>query len=422
MQQILNFPNTDCETIISMKPITIILTAAILIFINSAFTGLRNGQIAPPKGILVSTTDLSKIREMAASGLDPHKSNVDLFLHYIDSLMQASTAWPLLEEEVVISDRSSNDPIQLSSICGKLAYGSAIAWHLTGNKKYADKAKTLILDLSRTHGYRNAEHQDFHWGAQGILNLARGGTPYIYAADLLEGWTGWTKNHKLKYQIWLRDVMYPKVAWASRTRKNNWGVAASFSAALISYYLMDQKQWKLTEISPSPKKMSPKDAFESHNEYQLGRLKTSLDWKMDAKVALWGILPNGAIPEEIRRGTDPIDGDYLPSSGSGTEYTMTHIEHLTAHAEFLKRLGDNSLYDHVESDGSGSLFQAYMYVINNPIKSHCFTKNRINALYMAYNHYKDEAMLNSLKECGPGNISGQRLALFGRLTHPLNIH
>lgn len=402
-----------------MKYFTIIISLSALFSCNS----LPNKKVKmdPSKGILVSTMELSKIKEMAASGIEPHSTNVTIFLGYIDSLMQASSAWPPLKKEVIITDRSSKDPVQLSSDGGKLAYGTALAWHLTGNKDYAEKAKTLILDLSRTYGYRNAEHHDFHWGAQGILNLARGGTPYIYAADLLEGWTGWAEKDKLQYQIWLRDVMYPKVAWASRTRKNNWGVAASFSAALISYYLMDRKEWLLTEISPITQKLSPKAAFKSHNQYQLGRLKTSLDWKMDAKVALWGILPNGAIPEEIRRGEDPIDGDHLPSNGSGTGYTMTHIEHLTAHAEFLKRLGDNSLYDQVENDGSASLFQAYMYVINNPIKSHCFTKNRINALYMAYNHYKDMAILNSLKECGPGNISGQRLALYGRLTHPLTI-
>tara|TARA_R110002049_G_C9136414_1_gene559323 strand:+ start:701 stop:1918 length:1218 start_codon:yes stop_codon:yes gene_type:complete len=404
-----------------MKPITIILTATILFFSNTTLIMDRKSSKANPKGIFVSVKELNNIKELAASGMEPHRTNMTLFLHYIDSLMQASLAWPQLKEEVVITDRSSNDPVQLSSLGGKLAYGTAIAWHLTGNRKYAEKAKKLIMDLSNTHGYRNAEHLDFHWGAQGILNLARGGTPYIYAADLLEGYRNWGEDDKLKYQIWLRDVMYPKVAWASRTRKNNWGVAGSFSAALIAYYLMDHKQWQLTELSPIPQKMSPREAFESHNKNQLGRLKTSVDWKMDAKVALWGILPNGAIPEEIRRGKDPIDGDYLPSSGSGTEYTMTHIEHLTAHAEFLKRLGDNSLYDYIENDGSGSLFQAYMFVINNPIKSHCFTENRINALYMAYQYYKDKAMLNSLKECGPGNISGQRLALFGRLTHPLAI-
>lgn len=128
------------------------------------------------------------------------------------------------------------------------------------------------MDLTDTYGYRNEEHNDFHWGAQGILNLAREGKHYIHAADFLEGGTGWTQKNKLKYQIWLRDVMYPKVAWASRTRKNNWGVAASFSAALIAYYIMAQEQWQLTEISPTPQKMSLMEAFKSHNAYQLGRL------------------------------------------------------------------------------------------------------------------------------------------------------
>ena len=373
------------------------------------------------RGILVSIKELHEIKNMAKSGIEPYKTNVSAFIDFIDSLMQVSLNWPQLSGEIVISGGSSSEPIQLSSTGGKLAYGAAIAWHLTGKCKYANRAKELILDLTDTYGYRDANKKEFHWGAQGILNLARGGTPYIYAADLLQGWQGWSVADKLTYQIWLRAIMYNKVAWASRTRKNNWGAAGSFSAALISYYLMDHPQWKLLEISPSSKKLSPQKAFESHNAYQLGRLKTSIDWKMDAKVAQWGILPNGAIPEEIRRGKDPIDGDYLASNGSGTEYTMSHIEHLTAHAEFLLRLGDSSLYDNIENDGSGSLLQAYLFVINNPVKSHCFTPDRINALYMAYQYYKNPALLRSLKECGPGNISGQRLALFGRLTHSHNV-
>lgn len=358
---------------------------------------------------------------MGKSGIEPHNSNIEAFLDFIDRLIIASNTWPELSGEIVISDRSSSDSVQLSSDGGKLAYGTAIACHLTGDEKYAICSRKVILDLTDTYGYRNAEQSEFHWGAQGILNLARGGTPYIYAANLLEGWHGWSDEDKLNYQIWLWDIMYSKVAWASRTRKNNWGVSGSFSAAAISYYLMDHPDWKPKEISPRHQELSPNEAFDSYNFYQLGRLSTSEEWKMDAKVSLWGILPNGAIPEEIRRGNDPIDGAYLPSEGSGTNYSMTHIEHLTAHAEFLLRRGDNSLYDHVANDGSGSLRQAYLFLINNPIKSHRFTESRINALYMAYQYYKHPALLRSSKECGPGNISGQRLALFGRLTHSFNI-
>ena len=372
-------------------------------------------------GVLVSPKELSEIRKLAAEGVEPHQTNVTEFLKFIDTLMAASASWDELSGEVVVVGRSSQNPVQISSSGGKLAYGTALAWHLTGDPKYASKSRSVILDLTDTYGYRNAEEESFHWGAQGILNLSRGGTPYIYAADLLEGWEGWSAEDRLSYQVWLRDVMYPKVAWASRFRKNNWGVAGSFSAALIAWYLMDHPDWKLEELSPVELSLSPKEAFDAHNQYQIHRMKTTEEWKMDAKVDIWGILPHGGIPEEIRRGDDPIDGDHLPSDGSGTHYTMTHIEHLTAHAEFLRRLGDTSIYDNIEADGSGSLLQAYLFVIDNPIKSHCFTSARRNALYLAYDYYKHPALLRSLRECGPSNIEGQRMALFGRLTHPLNL-
>ncbi len=396
-----------------------------ILIIAGKFTYCQKiNEISPPKspkGILVSVEELQNIKEKAQQGLEPYRTNLNLLLKYTDSLMQVSKSWSDLTGEVTVFDRSSGNPIQISSTGGRLVYGTALAWHLSGDEKYAERAKELILDLTDTYGYRNSEEKEFHWGAQGILNLSRGGTPYIYAADLLEGWKGWTANDKLSYQVWLRDVMYNKVAWASRTRKNNWGVAGSFSAALIAFYLKDHPDWELEELSPVHQKLSPAEAFKSHNTYQIRRLSTSDEWKMDAKVSLWGILPNGAIPEEIRRGDDPIDGDYLPSFGSGTRYSMTHIEHLTAHAEFLLRRGDSSLYDHVANDGSGSLLQAYLFLIDNPKKSHCFPAARINALYMAYHYYKSPVMLKSLKECGPGSIEGMRLALFGRLTHPVDL-
>lgn len=397
-----------------MKFTFTIIFAFFLILSSSAKT-CNNSK----EGILVSGEELIRIRDLASKGIEPHYSNVKLLLNYIDELMQSSNKWGEISGEIVISDGSSSNPIQLSEQGGKLVYGTAIAWHLTQNEKYAVRCRELILDLTDTYGFRNSDKKEFHWGAQGILNLARGGTPYIYAACLLDGWNGWANEDKLGFQVWLRDVMYPKVAWASRSRKNNWGVAGSFSATVISYYLMNQKNWILKEASPKRLKLSPQQAFNAHNECQIHRLSTSQEFKMDAKESLWGILPNGAIPEEIRRGNDPINGDYLASNGSGTNYTMTHIEHLIAHAEFLHRLGDNSIYSNVAADGSGSLLKAILFVIDNPVKSHCFTSDRMNALYMAYNFYKHPAILKSIEKCGLSNISGQRLALYGRLTHPI---
>jgi hypothetical protein len=372
--------------------------------------------ITGPRGFLVSTEELNEIRNKAITKIEPFYTNVGDFLFFIDSLIKESENWPSLTGEIVVK-RSASHPIQLSASGGKLVYGTAIAWHITRDAKYAKLSRQLILDLTDTYGYRDFNRDKFHYGSQGILNLARGGTPYIFAADLLEGWEGWSEDDKLTYQIWLRDVQYPKVAWASRYRKNNWGVAGSFSAAAIAFYLMDHPDWLLKEFNPFEINLSPQDAFNAHNTLQIKRQNTSEEWKMDAKTFLWGIQSNGAIPEEIRRGNDPVDGDYLPSEGSGTHYTMTYIEHLTAHAEFLHQRGDNSLYENCEPDGSGSLLQAYLFVIDNPLGSHCFTIDRRNALYIAYSYYKHPALLRSIKACGKSNIAGQRLALYGRLTH-----
>jgi len=397
-------------------------------------------------GVLVSVAELADIRDAAASGLEPHAANVAEFIAFVDGLNEASRGWPELSGEVVVDAPSSGDPVQLSSDGGRLVYGLAIAWHLAGDEEYARRAREMILDLTDTHGYRDASTTEFRFGGQGTLNLARGGTPYIYAAVLLEGWRGWTAEDKLAYQEWLRDVMYTKVAWASRFSKNNWGVAGSFSSALMAWYLGDHPDWQLEEVSPyvlpqsevvdytrppdlhwllldpgNRLRLTPQQAFEAHNAYQIGRMLTTEEWRLDGLASIWGIQRNGAIPDEILRGPDPVDGDYLPSEGPGTNYTMTSIEHLTAHAEFLRRRGDRSIFDHVSADGSGSLLQAYRFVIDNPLGSHCFPSGTRNALYVAYRYYEHPALLRSIEECGESNIEGHRLALYGRLTHPLPI-
>ncbi|MEX2569019.1 MAG: hypothetical protein WD431_23960 [Cyclobacteriaceae bacterium] len=86
-------------------------------------------------GVLVSAAELAEIRSKALKGVEPYRQNYKEFLHFTDSLMETSLQWPKLPGEVVISGRSSTDPIQLSSTGAKLAYGTAIAWHLTGEEK-----------------------------------------------------------------------------------------------------------------------------------------------------------------------------------------------------------------------------------------------------------------------------------------------
>jgi len=109
------------------------------------------------KGILISLQEVAEIKELAKKGIEPHTSNVQLFLEFINDLIDSSQTWEKLEGEVVIFDRSASDPLQLSSLGGKLAYGTALAWHLTGDEKYAELCRQQILNLSKTYGFRNAD-------------------------------------------------------------------------------------------------------------------------------------------------------------------------------------------------------------------------------------------------------------------------
>ena len=141
---------------------------------------IQDGDVqAGPAGVLVSVEELLDIQYQSAMGQEPHATNVAEFIEFVDRLNESSRGWPELSGEVVVRSPSSSDPIQLSADGGRLVYGLAIAWHLTGNEQYAWRAREMILDLTDTHGYRDHLAREFRFGAQGILNLARGGTPYI---------------------------------------------------------------------------------------------------------------------------------------------------------------------------------------------------------------------------------------------------
>ena len=318
---------------------------------------------------------------------------------------------------------------------------------------YAQSAKEKILDLTDTYGYVTKNGSSVHeWNAsnQAILNLARGGIPYIYAADLLDGY--FTPTEKKKFQIWLKEEVYPKVSWASRVRKNNWGVAGSCTASIIADYLSDSGimlcefgyntstglfwDGKLSDLNW--KEISTQDAFTQHNDLQVKRMSAKPNDRMDSPIPditvaegqslnLWGILANGAIPDELRRGANGtynttawVTADYILKEGSGFTYTLSFLDHLIAHAEFLRRRGITKIYDHVENDGSASLLKAIKFVINNPIKSYYFTDQHSSALFFAYDYYKDTSILYSIKS-NPvqANIDGQRMAVFGPLIRPI---
>ncbi len=144
----------NLEIIVEMK---ILCLSIFIVIIAGEFTYCQKiNELSPlnsPKGILVSVQELQDIKAKAKQGLEPYSTNLKLFFNFIDSLMQVSKSWSELNGEITVSNRSSSNPIQISSTGGKLVYGTALAWQLTGDEKYAERAKELILDLTDTYGY-----------------------------------------------------------------------------------------------------------------------------------------------------------------------------------------------------------------------------------------------------------------------------
>src|SRR5262249_35588684 len=160
---------------------------------------------------------------------------------------------------------------------------------------------------------------------------------------------------KLTFQTWLRDTVYPKVAWASRVRRNNWGSSGSLAASMIGDYLAN---WDTTlkENQPEARELTPLEAYNEHNDMQLQRMNTV--WKGDRRCDIWGIQPYGGIPDELRRGSTGCDGQYLNDNDDSYVYQITEVESLVFHAEFLRRRGDYRIYNNMNADGSGSLLAA----------------------------------------------------------------
>ncbi|THF73443.1 alginate lyase family protein [Cohnella fermenti] len=143
------------------------------------------------------------------------------------------------------------------------AYATALAYRLTGERRYATKAAEL-LDGWASVNRAFAEND-------GPLVSAYLGTGLLRAALLLKPFDGWTAARRAAWARWLTDVCLP--AWDGIPGRNNWW-NWSLLAQLTAYaYLEDM------------------DAFRSEVE----QLKAFLDASLDEE---------GFLPEETVRGAN----------------------------------------------------------------------------------------------------------------------
>ncbi|WPP48299.1 polysaccharide lyase family 8 super-sandwich domain-containing protein [Catalinimonas niigatensis] len=110
------------------------------------------------------------------------------------------------------------------------AYACALAYQLSGEEKYADKAFDFLSAWANTNTkYSNHD---------GSLVMAYSGTAMIMAAELLYHHQDWDEEDKKQFFFWTRNV-YGKASNEIRSRKNNWADWGRLGSILSAHLLDD---------------------------------------------------------------------------------------------------------------------------------------------------------------------------------------
>jgi DUF1680 family protein len=146
------------------------------------------------------------------------------------------------------------------------AYCSALAYRLSGEKKYGEKACYFLNAWSQTN-QKYSEHD-------GVLVMAYSGSGLLIAAELMQDTKIWKKNDKKRFEKWVSSV-YQKAVNEIRVHKNNWADWGRFGSLLAASFLNDKK-----EIQENVR-LIQSDLFDK-------------------------IAPDGSMPEETKRGNNGI--------------------------------------------------------------------------------------------------------------------
>ncbi len=192
------------------------------------------------------------------------------------------------------------------------AYACALAYQLSGKKKYANEALRFLNAWGRLNEKYSA--------ADGPLVMTYSGTALIIAAELLNNFKGWESADKAKFTKWAKEV-YRGAANEIRNRKNNWADWGRFGSILVADYLNDT-----TEMNENIR-LIKSDLFEK-------------------------ISDDGHMPEETRRGNN------------GIWYTYFSLAPITAASWVAYNATGQNIFKMKEGDKSIKTAVDYLFYYN----------------------------------------------------------
>lgn len=212
-------------------------------------------------GYLVSPADLADRIAKATQGVEPWSSAMAELVADADDGLAASPH-PAAHLDIPGTEGPFVDDTAT-------AYGLALAYAATGDKRYAKGARDYIMAwVDTTEELVNACPE--HGGCQTSLIVARVVPAFVFAADLIRPSGAFSTSDDVAFRAWLKDLILPDLP----TRDGNWGDAGDFSRATITDYLGDQAGFQAA---------------------------------LDEWRARMDVVPaDGDLPDEVRRGSEGL--------------------------------------------------------------------------------------------------------------------
>lgn len=259
------------------------------------------------------------------------------------------------------------------------AYSNALAYALTGEEKYGNKAIYFLNAWAATN--KSITENDSEGNATGTsVGAANLISEMMIAADLLLGHDIWSEEDKTAFINWVRYTALP-IFRSIYTKANNWGDWGTFATAM-TYHIL---------------------GLNNMVKDQADRVATRLSKSVSA---------DGSMPQEVRR------------EGNGLWYTYYALTPITMSAQLLYNTVEVDIFSW--SSGEKSLKKAldylHYYELNRMEWPHwTFTTNKERTkdaptdLFEAMNDYYNDEYKEFTTGFQPvlGGYKGNRISHFG---------
>lgn len=336
-----------------------------------------------PIGLVAAPVELKATAAQASLGIEPGSSAVETLLRAADDA--------LAEAPCAVVTYTTSSGASCLNRSSEAIYVLAMAYWVTDDRRYSDSAAAMLRAWYTTLAAIDAGDD------QAQLDWSRLAPAMIWGADLLDGTVSWMPADRQQFTAMLTSKVLLKGQEAS-SRTNNWADAGNLLRLTIAVYanLPDERaaviaNWKL-----------------------------KLDGVRQPNGAwVYGMLPDGSIAEENRRGDD------------GLSYNQGALSLKTVFAEILRRQGDGSLYAYRTPRGVGlkngwDFLAPQVVNANNNVCSWPYTTDRCvryanrSGWEIAYAYWHNSAylgpiMLNRPYRWSDWSDPGYSTLLFGNL-------